>query len=135
MKFFYKTVKRGRSIHQSHCKDCMRTAANRYNDEQPARRMLTRAKRRAKDCGMAFDLVDADILPLPTHCPVFGLELQAAAVPRDFRAYSLDRVDNTKGYVRGNVAVISYLANRLKNDGTAEEHEQIAAWMRLQGQS
>lgn len=39
-------------------------------------------------------------------------------------------MDNEKGYVPGNVVVMSYRANRLKNDGTAEEHEIIAAWMR-----
>lgn len=34
--------------------------------------------------------------------------------------------------VKGNVVVMSYEANRLKNDGTAEEHETIAKWMRDQ---
>lgn len=32
----------------------------------------------------------------------------------------------------GNVVVMSYKANRLKNDGTAEDHEIIAAWIRRQ---
>lgn len=32
--------------------------------------------------------------------------------------------------MRGNVIVMSYKANRLKNDGTADEHEAIAKWMR-----
>ena len=50
-------------------------------------------------------------------------------------SYSLDRVDNKKGYVRGNVVVMSYKANRLKNDGTAEDHEIIAAWMRKQAEA
>src|SRR3546814_14524029 len=60
------------------------------------------------------------------------MPLRLAAKPQDPWAYSLDRIDNTKGYVRGNVAVMSYKANRLQNEGTAEEHEIIAAWMRKQ---
>lgn len=61
------------------------------------------------------------------------MPLRIGHVPQDPWSYSLDRVDNKKGYVPGNVVVMSYKANRLKNDGTAEEHETIAKWMRDQG--
>lgn len=37
-----------------------------------------------------------------------------------------------KGYVKGNITVISNKANRIKNNGTAEEHEAIAKWLRDQ---
>jgi len=66
---------------------------------------------------------------------VLGIKLRPASGPARPDAYSLDRVDNAKGYVPGNVVVMSYLANRLKNDGTARQHEQIAAWMHKQGVS
>lgn len=46
---------------------------------------------------------------------------------------SLDRLDSTRGYVRGNVAVISWRANKLKNSARVEELERIAAWMRARG--
>lgn len=46
---------------------------------------------------------------------------------------SLDRIDPRKGYVKGNVWIISYRANLIKNDGTAEEHEMIAKAMRESG--
>lgn len=99
----------------------------------PAHRMIARAKQRAKQRGLEFNLVDEDLHDLPKVCPVLGIELRASAKPQDTHAYSLDRVDNSKGYVRGNVVVMSYLANRLKNDGTAEQHEKIASWMRSKG--
>jgi hypothetical protein len=41
----------------------------------------------------------------------------------------LDRIIPEEGYVAGNVNVVSYRANRIKNDGTAEEHLKIADWM------
>ena len=58
------------------------------------------------------------------------MPLRVAIYTQDPWSYSLDRIDNKKGYVKGNVAVMSYKANRLKNDGTAVEHELIALWMR-----
>jgi hypothetical protein len=34
------------------------------------------------------------------------------------------------GYIKGNVAVISNRANRIKNDGNADEHERIANYIK-----
>jgi len=45
-------------------------------------------------------------------------------------APSIDRVDNSKGYVPGNVRIISWRANRLKNDATVEEMELIIKYMK-----
>lgn len=43
---------------------------------------------------------------------------------------TIDRIIPALGYVPGNIVVISHRANRMKSDGTAEEHERIAAWLR-----
>lgn len=43
---------------------------------------------------------------------------------------SLDRVDNTRGYVPGNVLVISWKANQIKSNATLAELESIVAWLR-----
>ena len=92
--------------------------------------MLRRASARAKRKGLEFNLTIEDITPLPTNCPVFGQVLTRGNGQQDPNAFSLDRIDNNKGYVKGNVVVISYLANRLKNDGTAEQHQRISDWMK-----
>jgi len=42
---------------------------------------------------------------------------------------SLDRIDSKKGYVPGNVMIMSWRANRIKNDGTAAEHKKIAEFL------
>ena len=42
---------------------------------------------------------------------------------------SVDRIDPTKGYVRGNVRVISYLANRMKSNATVDQLVRFSAWV------
>jgi hypothetical protein len=65
-------------------------------------------------------------------CPVLGLPLNYTVLtgrPED-NSPSIDRFDNDLGYVHGNVRVISNRANRLKSDGTKEEHLKIAEYMK-----
>lgn len=64
----------------------MRESINRFYDDNPTKPMIHRAKTRARQKGLTFDLTDADLLPLPTHCPVLGIELRAGAEPRDYAA-------------------------------------------------
>ena len=49
---------------------------------------------------------------------------------RDFTP-SIDRINPSEGYVKGNVIIMSNRANTLKNNATAEELERVAAWMRI----
>lgn len=89
------------------------------------------ARRRAQDRGLPFNLTAADVLPLPTHCPVLGMPLhydrgRGRGVTDD--SPSLDRITPELGYVSGNVLVISQRANRIKNDATVAELQKIAAF-------
>jgi len=68
-------------------------------------------------------------LEFPTHCPMLGTELDYFAERTQENSVSFDRVDSSKGYIKGNVIVCSWRANRIKNDGTAEEHRKIYEYL------
>ena len=110
-----------------------REAARKYSANNPAYILFHSAQSRAKKYGLLFDISVSDLLPLPTRCPIFGVALEYGGGKG--RAYnpnaaSVDQIVPCKGYVHGNVVIMSRRANSIKNDGTADEHEAIAAWMK-----
>jgi hypothetical protein len=105
----------------------------RWRDKHPKRRLLAAAKARAKKRGIPFALTVNDI-EWPTHCPVLGLELDYNKTPSGSRrrvgnVASLDRRDNSLGYVPGNVFVLSYRANTIKNNASLIEIKALLAYM------
>lgn len=90
--------------------------------------MIYTMRKRAKERGESFDLTEQDLQPAPTHCPVFGVELKYGAGRRQPHSASVDRIDPSKGYVKGNVHIISDRANRAKNDLTLDELRRLVAF-------
>lgn len=99
--------------------------------------MLGAAKGRAKAAGAPFRLTVEDIeavWPKNNRCPALGIPFVRGTHHRVAPGSpTLDRLNNDWGYEPGNIAVISMAANRAKGELTAEQLEQIAAWMRRQG--
>lgn len=95
---------------------------------------LGAAKTRCKDSGTEFDLELDDLAPFPLVCPVLGVDLDWLSEGRGGSDYSpsLDRLDPNAGYVKGNVAIISNKANRIKNDGNIEEVAAVLRWLEMQ---
>lgn len=85
-----------------------------------AEELLCRAKRRAKSKGWEFNLNIEDI-HIPVECPVLRIPLVVGVGKSSYASPSLDRIDNRKGYVKGNVRVISHRANTLKSNGSLAE--------------
>lgn len=90
--------------------------------------MLRRAKQRAMTKGLPFNLEIDDIV-IPENCPVFGFPLKTdnSKVRKD--SASLDRVVPELGYVKGNIMVVSALANTMKTNATEEELVIFAQWV------
>lgn len=107
----------------------------RSRRELPIRTMLCSAKQRAKAKGLPF-AITADDVPIPSHCPVLGIPLRSRLGTGEKasgawgNSPSLDRVVNERGYVPGNVIVVSWRANRIKVDATVEELEAVARFYR-----
>lgn len=75
------------------------------------------AKNHSKRCNIEFNIVPDDII-IPKECPILKHEF----ILNDKQyTYSIDRIDNSKGYIPGNIAVISRLANTMKNCANFEQ--------------
>lgn len=100
--------------------------------------MWKAARQRARRLGVEFNITPDDVAaiwPTDNRCPVLGIPLAGVRATRwrTDGTPSLDRLNNAWGYIKGNVAVISWRANNIKSDATADELEQIATWMRDKG--
>lgn len=99
------------------------------NEISYKKEMLGSAKQRALKKNLEFN-IDISDFNLPEKCPLLGIPLSINSKNKDF-SYSLDRIDSTKGYVKGNVWVISWRANRIKSDATIEELDMIAKNLKM----
>lgn len=107
--------------------------ARKYNNDRNARDpkipMLQSARKRAKELGIPFDLTKDDF-HIPDLCPVLGMEMRrnvGHTVPAQ-NSPSLDRIIPERGYVRGNVVVVSLRCNRIKYNATVDELLKVAAF-------
>jgi hypothetical protein len=97
-------------------------------------RLVRRARMRGRKAGIEATIKYGDI-HWPARCPVLGIVLDYDSVgsarnPRAPNLPSLDRWDNMKGYVAGNVFVISLRANILKSNATLDEISAIYKYMK-----
>jgi hypothetical protein len=90
--------------------------------------MFLSAKKRAKRKGLEFTIDKADVV-IPTHCPITGLEIVINKGRCGKNSPSLDRIDNSKGYIPGNVAVISNHANHCKSNLSVEEINRLCRYV------
>lgn len=91
--------------------------------------MLQNARARARRDDIPFTITVDDIV-IPSHCPILGLPLFQRTGQRGGgdNSPSLDRIRNERGYVPGNIIVISNRANRLKSDASIKELRDIASF-------
>jgi hypothetical protein len=83
-------------------------------------KMLARARHRAKKNNLPFNIELADIV-IPERCPLLGIKLESNTDKTSPNNPSLDKIIPEKGYVKGNIWVVSLRANKLKNDATLQE--------------
>lgn len=97
----------------------------------PEYRLYIAAKVRAKKNRVPFNISWEDV-HIPEKCPLLGITLARGMGQQVQSSPSIDRIDPTKGYVKGNIWVISYRANAIKRDATIEEFKTIlSAWEKV----
>lgn len=112
-------------------------AARRWYENSPWRFMYDRARRRARSRSIEFDITTEyikAIWPSDNRCPVLKQLFRFGDLGRMCpNSPSLDRIDPTRGYVKGNVAVISMAANQMKSYCTSPKVlRDLADWIESQ---
>jgi len=95
--------------------------------ENPRHYLWYVARTRARKYGVEFSIKEEDIV-IPEYCPILDTRLTKGNgyLPN---AMSLDRVDNDKGYIPGNVRVISRRANLMKSSLTIDILEKLIKYI------
>lgn len=100
---------------------CNSCNSSRVKSQSAESKMLRRAKSRAKEKSLEFNISIDDIF-IPKECPILKIPLiSKKGRPGCFDSSpSLDRIDPEKGYIKGNIMVISSLANVMKNNASVK---------------
>lgn len=113
------------------CWECHRQRNQDSYRRTVPRNLWRNAQRRAQERGIEFSILPEHV-EVPSHCPALGIPLVVTHGQRGSGDHSptLDRIDPQRGYVPGNVAVISGRANRCKNDLSCEELAAVLSYAR-----
>ena len=103
----------------SMCAMCYNKYRN-WLEADSRRRVLRAAMNSAKRRNIEINIKYDDIV-IPKKCPLLGIPIIHGVGAKHDNSPSVDRIDNNKGYVKGNIWVISEKANRMKTDADPKE--------------
>jgi len=81
-------------------------------------------KSKSKRKNIPFIIEVKDII-IPENCPILGIKLVINKSHGKDDSPSVDRIIPSLGYIPSNIIVISYRANKIKNNATIDELEKI----------
>ena len=99
------------------------TVVKALTEEQYKLKIWRNAKHRASSQGIPFNIEIDDII-IPEKCPLLGTVLTRGEHTRwkhPEHTISLDKIIPELGYVKGNVRIISTLANTMKSNATKDQ--------------
>ena len=130
---------------KSDCKSCHKE----YNDNRSPFKKWFQAKKSRK-CSWEFTIEPEDIpgvkiidknkiykgrkytsweaIEYPKVCPILGIELDWGMNGQQHNSPSLDRINPKLGYIKGNVMIMSQLANMMKSNATPEQKRTEARY-------
>lgn len=108
------------------CKDYSST----YRKKYPEQVLYSSARQRAKKRNIPFNITREDII-IPEFCPILGMKLESKQGAGGGPASpSVDRIIPELGYVKGNIRVVSLLANNMKSYANDEQLLKFADWVK-----
>jgi hypothetical protein len=112
-----------------HCITCFNGRRAKARTRDPRQCMLVAARTRAKRRGLPCTITIDDIV-IPSHCPILGMPLAVKTGSKGSADHSpsLDAIEPDKGYIAGNVQVISMLANQMKSSANLEQLAIMGEW-------
>lgn len=96
----------------------------KYRRLRPEFSMFHAAKKRAREKGIPFSITMKDVV-VGRICPLLGVPMRRSAGRLSPFSPTLDRIIPSRGYIPGNVVVVSYRANAIKNDASIDEIRTI----------
>lgn len=117
------SIKRAKDYYEKNKEKVLINRKKRYREDL-RKVMYKSAKDRAKRDGLPFDIEIEDIV-IPEKCPVFGIKLEVGDNYNKMNSPSLDKIIPEKGYVKGNIIVVSVKANTMKSNATIEEMKRL----------
>ncbi len=125
---------------RTYCKECQQNISLQYKEKnrdllslkqrifykkiKQEKLLLKSSKNNARSKNLINELSLEDIV-IPEYCPVLNIPLFKGEKIYSDNSPSIDRVDNSKGYLKDNIIIVSRRANCIKNNATVEELEKI----------
>ena len=99
----------------------------------PRPKMYSRARERCKITKVVFTLKSYKDIPKPSkYCPLLNIPMFVGRGIATDNSPTLDRIDNNKGYIKGNIQIISRKANQSKSNLSFNEYKTMYFNMKKQ---
>lgn len=131
-------IRKNSIIRFRQCRSCKSRISSLWNREHSISRLTVSAASRAKKFGLLYEIDNEWVLAnIQNQCPCCGKQYLMGQPNGHGRARerrpSLDRFDSSLGYTKKNTRIICFKCNRTKNEGDAQDHENIMRWIMAGG--
>lgn len=117
------------------CHKCRNKQKNAsYHRLSPLRKKYRGIQANLKIRNLTLELTYTEFLDeiggkLPTTCPICCIIMSTGQGIQSGKSFSVDRIDNNKGYIKGNIAIICLSCNYKKKDINIDFIKQLTKYL------